>query len=304
MKPLWKLLLTSVVTAGVSFGLLWGGDRLLGASNSTPEIEQPDKIFSQFLTAETFTPITETEGNVHHAWIATDVSKNTVGYAVTVTVRGYVDTIDVHVAFSASGNTVRGVGIGKHNETPGLGARIAESLFTDRFTAKRTPLILRSKESEALRDGKYRATESDYDATGFRNVVELTVVNGEITAVNWDAEAKDGGKSKKELSREGQYVMSEDGLPWHEQAEVMERALLDLQSPTAITYDEESGKTDAYSGATIVISPFIKLASEALHQSRMSSGTLIDGVSGATVSSKAVIDAVNEAAVFVSKIAR
>lgn len=302
MRPLPKLLLTSVVAAAVSVAALWVGDRL----TVRPEAEtadRPDAVFSRFLTADAFTPVTALSGHVQRAWIATD-GGNTVGYAVTVAVRGYVDTIEVHVAFSGSGNTVRGVAIGKQNETAGRGDRITESVFTDRFTAKRTPFILRTKEAEALRDGKYRAAESDYDATGFRNVVEVTVTNGMITAVNWDAEAADGGKSKKELSRAGEYVMSEDGLPWHEQAAVMERALLDLQTPTAIVYDQSSGKTDAYSGATIAVSPFVKLATEALTQSRMSSGTLVDGISGATVSSKAVIDAVNEAAAFVGRIAQ
>ena len=300
MRPLPKLLLTSVIAAAVSVAALWVGDRL----TMHPEAEatdRPDAVFSRFLTADDFSPVTTLSGNVQRAWIATD-GGNTVGYAVTMNVRGYVDTIEVHVAFSGSGNTVRGVAIGKQNETTGLGARITESVFTDRFTAERTPFILRTKESEALRDGKYRAAESDYDATGFRNVVEITVTNGAITAVNWDAEAVDGGKSKKDLSRAGEYVMSEDGLLWHEQAAVMERALLDLQTPAAIVYDQNSGRTDAYSGATIVISPFVKLAAEALNQSRMSSGTLIDGISGATVSSKAVIDAVNEAATFVGRI--
>lgn len=301
MKPLPKLLLTSVIAVAVSLGALWVGDRL--TVHPTDEADRPDTVFSRWLTADSFTPVTALSGNVKAAWTATD-GGNVVGYAVTVTVRGYVDTIDVHVAFSASGNTVRGVGIGKQNETPGVGARITESAFTDRFLAKRTPFLLRTEEAEALRDGKYRATASEYDTTGFRDIVEITVANGEITAVNWDAEAEDGGKTKKELSREGSYTMSGDGLPWHTQAEIMERALLQLQNPSAIVYDEQSGKTDAYSGATIAVSPFIKLAAEALRQSRMSSGTLIDGVSGATVSSQAVINAVNEAADFVSKISR
>ena len=303
MRPLPKLLLTSIIAAAVSVGLLFVGDRLTVRPENEAE-DKPAQVFSEWLSAETFTRITAVSGNITEAWSATDVGGHTVGYGVTVRVRGYVDTIDVYVAFSASGNTVRGVSIGKHRETPDIGARVAESSFTDRFTAKRTPFILRTEETEALRDGKYRAAESAYDATGFRNVVELTVVNGEISAVNWDGEAENGGRSKKELSRDGEYVMSADGLPWHEQAEVMERALLERQNPTAIVYDEDSGKTDAYSGATIDVSPFVRLAAEALGQSRRSSGTLIDGISGATVSSKAVIAAVNEAASFVGKIAQ
>ena len=96
--------------------------------------------------------------------------------------------------------------------------------------------------------------------------------------------------------------MSETGLPWHEQAEIMENALLSLQDPSRISYQPDTGKTDAYAGAPITISPFVLLADEALTMARSNKGTAIDGVSGATTSSQAVINAVNEAFTFVSSL--
>ena len=85
----------------------------------------------------------------------------------------------------------------------------------------------------------------------------------------------------------------------------MEQALLYTQDPTKITYDADTGKTDAYTGATIRVSPFVALAAEALGGAMTATtgeGAPIDGISGATYSSKAVITAVNTAAQFVQNL--
>ena len=84
--------------------------------------------------------------------------------------------------------------------------------------------------------------------------------------------------------------MSQTGLPWHEQAEIMEQVLLEKQDPAAIAYQAGSGKTDAYSGATISVEPFVRLAASALAQATKSSTASVDGVS------------VNTAATFVKNI--
>ena len=94
--------------------------------------------------------------------------------------------------------------------------------------------------------------------------------------------------------------MAEGSLPWHEQAAIMEQALLYTQDPKKLIVDTESGKTDAYTGATVKVSAFVTLASNALEQSYQPNegGTAIDGLSGATTSSKAVIAAANTALQF------
>lgn len=300
MKPWLKNSLSLIITAVVSAVLLWGGDRLTSRWIHSGETERLRQTFGELLPAERFDPLDTTDSKtVTEAFRAIDTDGNTLGYAVTTEVRGYGGSITVHTAFEADGITTRGIRIGKHQETAGYGARITNAQFTDQFATQPTPFFLNS-DHPLWKDGVYRAV-AEYDESGFRDVVELTIKDGEITVANWDGEPKDGGKSKKELSRAGEYVMTETGLPWHSQAEMLELVLLDKQDPAAIVYDADTGKSDAYSGASIRISPFVKLATEALAQAGGISGTAIDGLSGATASSQAVVDAVNSAAAFLAE---
>ncbi len=300
MKPWLKNTITLVVAAAVSAALLWSGDRLTAVWLGSQETERVKNTFGDLPDADRFEKMdTADSKTVTEAWTALDKKGDPVGYALTTEVRGYGGIITVHTAFDTDKVTTRSIRIGKHQETAGYGARITNTQFTDQFAEQTSPFYL-SGEKVTWKDGTYRAA-SDYDESGFRDVVEITIGNGEITAVSWDGEAKDGGKTKKELSRAGEYVMTEDGLPWHAQAEILELVLLDKQDPAAIVYNADTGKTDAYSGASIRISPFVKLATEALGQAGGIAGTMIDGLSGATVSSRAVVDAVNAAAAFLAE---
>lgn len=304
MNSFLKTILSLIITAAVSVGLLWGGDLLTRRWITRQDSEQVREVFGEILVAERFDSLdTDNFANVTGAWKAFDGNDTLVGYAVTTEAQGYGGRIEVHTAIASDKRTVKGIRIGEHQESPGYGARVAETDFTDQFASSKQPFYLDTgKERATLRNGTYRAAEKTFDSSGFRNVVTLTVSGGKITAVEWDAEQQNSTRTKKELSKAGEYVMSETGLPWHEQAEIMENALLSLQDPSRISYQPDTGKTDAYAGATITISPFVLLADEALTMARSNKGTAIDGVSGATTSSQAVINAVNEAFTFVSSL--
>lgn len=158
------------------------------------------------------------------------------------------------------------------------------------------------------KDGVYKAEQAGYK-NGYRHFVEITVAGGKITAVNWDAYKEDSQLTKKQESKNGTYVMTETGKKWHEQAEILEGELIKTQNPSKITYDAASGKTDAYAGVSITISDFVTLSQQALDKAgSVKTGTVvntangngsIDAVSGATVSSKAVVRAANLAYIFV-----
>ena len=304
MKPVIKTLLSLTITAAVSLGILWGGDHLTRGWIDKQESEQVRETFGELLTASRFERIDSSGASpVSGAWKAFDGDGRLIGYAVTTETQGYGGIIEVHTAIAADKRTVKGIRIGSHQETPGYGARVTESVFLDQFTAKQQPFYLdNGKQRTTLRNGTYRAAGETYDASGFRDVVTLTIDNGRITAVGWDAEQKNSTATKKSLSKSGNYVMSETGLPWHKQAEIMEKALLTLQNPSRIIYQPDTGKTDAYTGATIDISPFVRLAHEALNMAKSTEGSGIDGISGATTSSQAVINAVNEAFSFVASL--
>ena len=138
----------------------------------------------------------------------------------------------------------------------------------------------------------------------------MTVKDGAVTEVTWDAVGEDGSK-KSILSENGEYVMTEDGPTWKEQSEALAQALIENQSLDFLTTDE-SGKTDAVAGVSISVSSFIDLAQQCLDQAAgiettkeateapadeeggsAQEGTQIDAVSGATISSTAAVTAVN-----------
>lgn len=120
-------------------------------------------------------------------------------------------------------------------------------------------------QSGAYKDGSYHAEEANFDDKGFKFTVDLTVMNGNIVAANWDAINKDGGDTKKKLSQDGKYGMKEKGkaqAEWHEEAAAAEKFLIEKQDPAAFAVKD--GKTDAVSGVTITVSPFVDLATKAL----------------------------------------
>ncbi len=175
-----------------------------------------------------------------------------------------------------------------------------------------------TQEAPALQDGTYEA-HGEPDANGYTYQVTMTVENGVITAVTWDGIGEDGS-SKSHLSEIGEYVMTEDGPTWKEQSEALAQALIENQSLDIFTMDE-AGKTDAVSGVSISIGDFVSLAQQCMAQAAgeelpaqteaaetkeaeteaaggSSAGQgdgQIDAISGATISSKAVVTGVNAA---------
>ena len=290
-----KTLLALLTVAALSTGVLFAADWLTQSLVEEQQTNQISTVFGTFFDAARYEEVEHSRFEaVKAAYAAVNEKGETIGYGVTVSVQGYAGRIEVHAAVSADASRTVGIRIGAHNETAGYGARITNTVFTEQFADAAAPFYLNGGD-KPRRDGVYRATAKQ-EEFGFWDTVELTVKNGEITVVNWDAHDAEGN-SKKELSKTGQYVMAEGSLPWHEQAQIMEQTLLYTQDPQKLIVDSASGKTDAYSGATIRVSAFITLATQALEQSHQTneSGTAIDGLSGATTSSKAVIAAANTA---------
>ncbi|OUM97133.1 MAG: FMN-binding protein [Paenibacillaceae bacterium ZCTH02-B3] len=116
------------------------------------------------------------------------------------------------------------------------------------------------------KDGTYYAEEDEFGSSGWKNTVTITVLNGRIIAVDWNGVNKDG-VDKDTYSASGEYGMVAKGgaqAEWHEQAARAEAYLIQTQDPTAITYTDEEGHTDAIAGVSIHVSEFFKLAEKAL----------------------------------------
>jgi major membrane immunogen (membrane-anchored lipoprotein) len=117
-------------------------------------------------------------------------------------------------------------------------------------------------------DGTYTAQGDAFDH-GWKNMVQITVMNGYITAVHFDAiPEEDGGKYKYVASVQGDYGMLENSdaqAAWYAQADRAEARLIEWQDPASF---QSSGGADAVSGVSVTIAPFFELAQEALSGAR------------------------------------
>lgn len=251
-------------------------------------------------------------------------AKTSDGFEVEVKEKGYGGDIHMKVKFDESKNTVMGLEIISQTETEGVGSKITEDSFLQQFQNMTAPVYVpgmstgseeqkkpgQDLEGATLQDGSYEARTAEPDSNGFIDVVKITVNGGKITEASWDAVMEDG-TSKSEMSENGQYTMTEDGLTWKKQAEALSKALVDNQSLSIFTMDDQ-GKTDAVSGVSISIGGFVTLAEDCLRQAagiekedkpeESMEGTQIDAISGATVSSTAVAKGINRAYEFLHSV--
>ncbi|MBE5962124.1 MAG: FMN-binding protein [Lachnospiraceae bacterium] len=164
--------------------------------------------------------------------------------------------------------------------------------------------------AKELADGTY-SVEGE-EENGYTPVVSLTVEGGKITAVSIDAKDADGN-SKSALSEEGVYVMTENGPTWGAQAQAIADFIVENQGTDAITMDADT-KTDAIASVSIKVGGYVKLVDQLIAEAAgeevaveetteettedtaaSAEGTQVDGISGATMSSKAVIAGIENA---------
>lgn len=133
-------------------------------------------------------------------------------------------------------------------------------------------------EAGAYKDGVYFA-KGEVDAeSGWQSIMTLIVSDGKITDVEWNAISDKAPVDKITYSKEGKYGMKAGGAAseWHEQAEALDKFLIEKQDPTAITLNDE-GKTDAVSGVSIHVGDFVNLAKAALDAGPVEVGPYKDG---------------------------
>lgn len=133
------------------------------------------------------------------------------------------------------------------------------------FTLAEKALANGPVERGQYKDGAYHAEQEAFnEKSGWKDTVDITVINGNIVAASWNGVHKDGGDDKETKSVNGEYVMTEGGTPWHEQAMAAETFLVENQDPAAVQYSDDAGHTDAISGVSINVKGFFGLAQEAL----------------------------------------
>ena len=314
-------ILALVVVTALSFGVILGSNALAKDTQGGD-----DQAQSQ---------VTE-ELDVGDAENIDKAYKTDSGYLVTVKEAGYGGDITMDVSFDADKSTITKVEVTEQTETEGVGSKITEPEFLGQFEGVQAPVYLegmsvQSGEDEAsqetaqendldelegvtLQDGTYEAKAEGPDENGFTGQMSMTVKDGKITEVNWDCVDADGNL-KSVLSENGEYVMTEDGPTWAEQSEALAKAVIENQSLNFLTMDEQ-GKTDAVSGVSINVSEFVDLVGQCLVQAggsepevtqeaapqTPSEGTQVDAVSGATISSTAAVQGINDAYEFLKTV--
>lgn len=115
----------------------------------------------------------------------------------------------------------------------------------------------------ALTDGTYTYMDTEFDDSGYKNQVTLTVFDGYITGVAWDC-IDQAGAGKRQLSLDGQYIMTEDGLLWAEQSDAVSSYVLANQTLDGLI--DESGYTQAVASVSINLYGFVNAVNACLEQ--------------------------------------
>ena len=280
-----KGILALVVVTALSFGVIFGTGKLTKNSG--------ESAAENTGTVQAELDVSGAE-NIERA-----VQMDDGSYVVSVKAAGYGGDIHMDVTFDESGKVINSLAVTEQSETENLGAKITEEEFLSQFSGIEAPVYLPGMtleagdageeqedsqepqadplDGEVFADGTYEAKADAPDDNGFTEQVTMTVENGKITQMNWDSISEDGTK-KSDLAKNGEYVMTEDGLNWAEQSQALTDAVIENQSLGFLTMDEQT-KTDAVAGVSISVGSFEQLARQCMEEAAGISPalTLTDG---------------------------
>ncbi|MDR0381398.1 MAG: FMN-binding protein [Oscillospiraceae bacterium] len=121
----------------------------------------------------------------------------------------------------------------------------------------------------AYKDGIYQAEAEEFH-NGWKETVEITVKDGQIDKISWDAisDNPDIPINKKQYSKSGLYGMLAGGAQneWCDQAKAAEDYIVQY-GVDSFDIDKE-GHTDAISGCTVTVDTLALLAQDCLRQAR------------------------------------
>lgn len=118
-----------------------------------------------------------------------------VGYTIKTTPKGYGGKVEVMVGISNDGK-ITGVKIGNHSETPGLGSKASEPAFKDQFNGKSTEKPLTVVKGKASHD-------NDIAAISGATITSNAVTSGVNAAMNvYKEQLVNGGESKETAALE------------------------------------------------------------------------------------------------------
>ena len=230
---------------------------------------------SRLLTAAaTFEQLELEEGSaMDSCYEGFDANGESVGYVVETTVGGYAGEIVVTVGLDAE-NVITGINVGGDNfsETAGLGAKAKEPGFTDQFIGETVPLSL-AKGTSGTQDGII-------DAISGATITSTAVNGGVNSAGKFIMDLSGGGASPNTASVQG-----------FAGPVAVTLSLDDAGAITEITIGDAFFKETEGYGRKALEESF-----QAQFIGKVPPLTLgdIDAISGATITSTAVVDAINQ----------
>lgn len=228
-----------------------------------------------FPEAKSFVPVELEEGSsLNECYEAVDNNGETIGYTGLVTVQGYKPGIEVTVGIN-NDNKIVNVQVGGSNfsETAGLGAKAKEPAFTNQFIGKSIPVKLSKNAPE-----------------GDTNVVDA------ISGATMTSNGILGG-----VNTVGQYVLSMTSKGEVNKASAqgfggpvaVALTLADDQSISEIAIgDEFFNETEGFGARALTDENF---RTQFIGKKPPIAFEEIDALSGATITSKAVVEAINKA---------
>ena len=210
-----------------------------------------------------------------------------IGYVAQVTVTGFGGPVEVTVGTKAGEAVLTGIKVGgsSFSETAGLGAKSKEPQFMDQFAGVKAPVM--------LSDGVENDTDAqEIDAITAATITSSAVVRGVNQAV--DAIAPYAGFEKQQGGAqavgEGRYAATKAGFNGDVYVEI---ALDDEKKISDIVIGDENFNESAGLGARAQEPEFYEQFIGQTGPFKL--GENIDAITGATITSTAVVDAVNEA---------
>lgn len=155
----------------------------------------------------------------------------------------------------------------------GCGSNNAESTESDAAkentqsedVQKETPNLATLK----LKDGAYHA-EGSADDKGWTPTTDVIIENGKITAITFD-DFDASGMFKSQAVADGNYDMIVNGAKasWTDEIATLAEAIVNQTIDIYNISLTPEGKTDAVSGCTITVAPYIELVKSAVEQAKI-----------------------------------
>ena len=126
-------------------------------------------------------------------------------------------------------------------------------------------------ENLKLKDGTYHAKGSA-DEKGWIPTTDVVIEAGIITAVTFD-DIDASGAFKSQAVANGEYDMTINGAQasWTDEIAAFAEAIINGNIDVYTLTLDDSGKTDAVSGCTITVTPYVELVKSALEQAKIQS---------------------------------